>query len=125
MFETCDEVRNKITCLLTGRFKTTCSERISNVIFSTGAGWYVVVDPTLGIGTAGARTGVDTLVPQTGSVRGAVRVDDTLRPAGNMGVSEVLWDTLTGGSISLFAAHSVGPTGRGVTGVDIFYFGRH
>ena len=80
----------------------------------------MVVDPTLGIGTTGPRTGVDTLVPQTGSVRGAVRVDNTLRSAGNMGVSEVLWDTLAGCSISLSAAHCVGPTGRGVTGVDIF-----
>ena len=83
----------------------------------------MVVDPTLSIGPTGPRTWVNTLGSQTGSVRGTVGVDNTLRSAGDMGVSEVLWDTLTGCSISLSAAHCVGPTGRGVTGVDIFNLG--
>ena len=35
---------------------------------SAGAGGNVIVDPALGVGTAGPRTGIDTLEPQTGSV---------------------------------------------------------
>ena len=81
----------------------------------------MVVNPTLGIGATGPGAGVDTLVSETGSVRGTVGVDDTLRSAGYVRVSEVLRDTLTGRSVSLFAADCVGPTGRGVTGVDIFH----
>ena len=50
-------------------------------------------------------------------------MDDALRSAGHVGVSEVLRDALTCCSVPLPAAHGVGATRRGITGVDIFYFG--
>ena len=48
----------------------------------------------------------------------AVRVDDTLRSAGNIRVSEVFWDTLAGTSRSSLGADSIGSTGRRIAGVN-------
>ena len=93
------------------RFKTTCSERIPNVIFSAGAGRYVVSNSAVCIDSTRSRTRVYTLGPQTSFVRRTVAVDDTLRPAGDVRVSEVLRDTLTCCSSSLRVTDSVGAAG--------------
>ena len=114
-----------ITSLLTSWFLTTCIERISNIVFYAGAGWYVIPDSTLSIDSTGSRARINTLVPQTGPVRRTVAVDHTLWPTGDVGVSEVLRDALTSSSISLSVADSVGAAGRGVTGVNILHLGGH
>ena len=52
-------------------------------------------------------------------------MDDTLRTTGDVRVSEVLRDTLTGGSAPLSATEGVRAAGRGVTGVHILHPGGH
>ena len=49
---------------------------------------------------------------------GTLRVDETLRPAADIRISDVVWDTTTGPGSVPGAALRVGPAGRGVAGVD-------
>ena len=49
---------------------------------------------------------------------GTLRVDETLRSAADIRISNVVWDTPAGPGSVPGAALSVGPAGRGVAGVD-------
>ena len=51
-------------------------------------------DLTLGITSANAGTRVVAVEVATGHVSWTVRVDDTLRPAFNIGIAQIFWRTL-------------------------------
>ena len=70
------------------------------------------------VDTADSWAGVDTLVVHTGPVGGAVTVQDTLRSAGEVRVSEVSWYAGTGSGSLLRPALSIGATGCWVAGID-------
>ena len=93
-------------------------ECISVVSRRTTACWDVVEDSTLGIDAAGSRAGVFTFLLYAGQVVGALRVDETLRSAAHIGVSNVVLDTPAGPGSIPGAALSIGSTRRGVAGVD-------
>ena len=74
---------------------------ISSVSIQTSTDRLVSVGVTDGIDPTHSWAGINTLVVDTGSVGGAVSVHDTLRSAGQVGVSKVSWDTGAGsGSLS-------------------------
>ena len=49
---------------------------------------------------------------------GTLCVDETLRSAADIRISNVVWDTTAGPGSVTGAALSVGPAGRGIAGVD-------
>ena len=65
-----------------------------------------------------SRAGVHTLVVHAGSVGRTVSVQDTLRSAGEVGVSEVSRNAGTGSGSLLGAALSIGATGCWVAGIN-------
>ena len=77
----------------------------------------------LGVPPAGPRTGVATLLLDTGQVVGTLSVDQTLWSAAHVGVSDVVLDTSAGSGSVPGGALCVGSTGRGVAGIDIFNLG--
>ena len=75
---------------------------------------------TFGIWSTGSWTGVDTFLPDTGEVAGAVRVDAALRPAVRRD-SDVVGETGAGRHLPLQVVLALreGTAGRGVAGVNI------
>ena len=79
---------------------------------------------TVCIGPAQPGAGVHT--PQVATLLGggAVRVDQTLRPAGHIGITEIFGDALAGGGPVVAAAciaDGVGAAGRRVAGINFFH----
>ena len=65
----------------------------------------------VGIGATETWAGINTVeVPALLACR-TVRVDNALWSAGNVGVSEVVWDALTGSSSVSLITDSIGSTG--------------
>ena len=93
--------------LLTDRFPPACSEGVPDVTLNTRAGGNVVHDTAHSIHTTCAGAGVHTVEPLACSVRWAVRVDHTLRPACHVGVPKVVGDAAAGGCPTSFLTHSV------------------
>ena len=74
--------------------------------------------PAVSICATETRAGINTVeVPALLACR-AVRVDNALWSAGNVGVSEVVWDALTGSSSVSLITDSIGSTGRREAGID-------
>ena len=72
----------------------------------------------VGIGATETWAGINTVeVPALFACR-AVRVDDTLRSAGYVGVSKVVRDALTGTSRTSLGTDSIRSTGRRIAGID-------
>lgn len=63
------------------------------------------------------RTGMDTVEVDTGQFGGTLCIGGALRPAGHVGVSEVIRDALTRGGISSPLTESIAAAGGGVAGV--------
>ena len=94
------------------------SDGISCVSHQAGAHRLVSVGVTHGVDTTDARARVHALVVDACSVGGTVSVEDTLGPAGEVGVSEVARDASTGSGSGPGPALSVGATGCRVTGIN-------
>ena len=67
----------------------------------------MVGDPTFSVNSAQTRAGVDTLEISAGFVGGTLWVDGALRPAGDVGITEVARHTLTGCSSALCVANGI------------------
>lgn len=91
-------------------YRVTSHKGISPHSLRTRAGGQVVVHVAEGVQSAGAWTGILALLPDAGLVPGAVRVEDTLRPAAHVGISSVLRNAAAFSTV----AHRVGSTDRGV-----------
>ena len=85
----------------------TVGEGVPSVARVTGAGGGVVVDRAGGVCPAHPGAGVTTLVVDAGQVRGALRVDGALWPAGHIGVTKVLRNTAARTSPVPFAANCI------------------
>ena len=96
----------------TGGGGVSCVSRVA------GADGIVVPHGALGVPPAGPRTGVATLLLDTGQVVGTLSVDQTLWSAAHVRVSDVVLDTSAGSGSVPGGALCVGSTGRGVAGVD-------
>ena len=75
---------------------------------------------TFGIWSTGSWTGVDTFLPDTGQVAGAVRVDAALGSAVRRN-SDIVGETGAGRHLpaQVLLALREGTTGRGVAGINI------
>ena len=78
----------------------------------------MVDDSTLSIEAAHSRTGVNTVLVDTGQGGGAVRVDDTLGPAARVGVSKVLRSAGADTLVTTDPGISIGSTWIGVAGIS-------
>jgi hypothetical protein len=98
--------------------KTTCSEGVSDVVPQTDTVGDVVDHLALSIAaTVCLWTGIDTVEVDTGQSGGTLCIGGALRPAGHIGVSEVIRDALTRGGISSPLTESIAAAGGGVAGV--------
>ena len=89
----------------------TCCEGISNISLYADTVGNMIDHLTLGIdSTIGCWTWVDTMQVLTCFVGWTFCIGCTFRPAGNIGVSKVVWDTLTSSSSSSVLTNSIGST---------------
>ena len=77
---------------------------------------------TLGIDATHTRTGVHTVQILTGTSAGTISIDGTFWPAGNVGIAEILGDTLAGSSSGTVAANGIVAAGCWVA--RVYYFCR-
>ena len=103
-------------------FQTAASERISNISGETSTDRVVVDDPTLRIESTDSRAGVDTVLVDTGQAGHTVAVDDALRPAAAVGISEVVWPAATDTGAASHLRVSIRATGVGVTGISRWWW---
>lgn len=80
----------------------------------------MVDHPTLGVGPADPRAGVHTVKVLTGQHGWTVGIDGALRSTCDIGVTEILGDTLTCASPGSSRAEGILPTGRGVAWIYNF-----
>ena len=99
-------------------FQTAASERISNISGETSTDRVVVDDPTLRIESTDSRAGVDTVLVDTGQAGHTVAVDDALRSAAAVGISEVVCPAATDTGTASHLSVSIGATGVRVTGIS-------
>ena len=59
------------------------------------------------INTTSSWTRINTLVALASFVGRTVGINDAFRPAGNVRIAKVFWDTLAGGGSVALAAHGV------------------
>lgn len=78
----------------------------------------VVDDLADGIAATGSGTGISALLPDAGQVPGALRAEDTLWPAGHVGISLILGQTL---ALSLVEANGIAAAGTGIAGISGFF----
>lgn len=71
---------------------------IPNISLVTDTDWDMIGHLTVGIGATETWAGINTVEVPALLASWAVRVDDTLRSAGNVGVAKVVRDALTGTS---------------------------
>ena len=93
------------------------SEGVSSISLLTPTDGVVVDDLTLGEGSTGSRTGVTTLLTDTGEVTGTLAVEDTLRSAVRRS-SDIPGQTGAGRDASLVPALRERSTGVRQAGVD-------
>ena len=98
-------------------FKTAASERISDISREAGTDRVVVDDSALRIEATDAGAGVDAVLVDTGQAGDAVAVDDALRPAAAVGVSEVVWPAAADAGAASHLGVSIGATGVRVAGI--------
>jgi hypothetical protein len=91
---------------------------ITNVALQARALGHVVEDVANGIDAAGSQARVLALGVDAGQAGGAVGVQDTLWPAGQVGVSHVSGQTLAGRSAAELGAFGVVTARRRITGAD-------
>ena len=103
-------------------FKTAASERISDISGEAGTDRVVVDDSALRIEATDAGAGVDAVLVDTGQAGDAVAVDDALRPAAAVGVSEVVWPAAADAGAASHLGVSIGATGVGVTGISRWWW---
>ena len=83
----------------------------------TGVAWITLADgivigcSAVGVATTDSRTGVATLLTDTGFVSGTLSADNTLWLALNVGVAYVLSNASAGGCIVPFKTVSIDATG--------------
>ena len=75
---------------------------------------------TVGIGPTETWAGINTVKVPALLASWTVRVDDTLRSAGNIRVSEVVRDAAAGTSRTSLGTDSIASTGRRIAGIDYF-----
>ena len=94
------------------------SDGVPSVAQQAGAHRLVAVGVAHSIDAAHAGAGVHTLVVDTGSVGGAVSIEDTFWATCQVGVTKVSWDTGAGSGPGSGSAVSIRAAGRGVTRVQ-------
>ena len=77
----------------------------------------MVDNSTLRIESTDAGAGVDTVLVDAGQAGDAVTVDDALRPAAAVGISEVVWPAATDTGAASHLGVSIGATGVRVAGI--------
>ena len=98
-------------------FQTAASERISNISGEAGTDRVVVDNSTLRIESTDTGAGVDTVLIDTGQAGHTVAVDDALRSAAAVGISEVVWPAATDTGAASHLGVSIGATGVRVAGI--------
>ena len=97
------------------------AEGVTNVALVADADWYMVADAAVGIDSTETRTGVLALATDASLVRGAVRVDHTLRTAVRRGPNHFRQT----GTLASVSNHSwgvaVSSTRVGITWVHIYW----
>ena len=78
----------------------------------------MVDDSTLRVEAAHTRAGVDTVLVDAGEAGDAVAVDDTLRPAAAVRVSEVVWPAAANAGAASHLGVSIGAAGVRVAGIS-------
>ena len=78
----------------------------------------MVGNMTGGVVATHPRTGVNTVLGDTGEMSGTLCVNNTLWFTLDIRVPSVVSDTATAGSLALLCADSIDPTGRGTAGLD-------
>ena len=82
----------------------------------------MVDNSTLRIESTDAGAGVDTVLVGTGQTGDTVTVDDALRAAAAVGISEVVWPAATDAGAASHLGVSIGATGVGVTGISRWWW---
>lgn len=93
---------------------------VPSVSIETGADGHVAEGVADGVDATYSRAWIHTLVVDTGPVTRTVSVENTLRSAGKVGVTEVARDTLAGPGPLLGSALGIGSTGCWVAGINHF-----
>ena len=78
----------------------------------------MVGNMTGGVVATHPRTGVNTVLGDTGEMSGTLCVNNTLWFTLDIRVPSVVSDTATAGSLTLLCADSIDPTGRGTAWLD-------
>ena len=99
-------------------WSSTGHEWITNIALVTDTHGDMIGHLTVGIGATETWAGINTVEVSALFACRAVRVDDTLRSAGNVGVSKVVRDALTGTSRTSLGADSIRSTGRREARID-------
>ena len=82
----------------------------------------MVDNSTLRVEPTDPGAGVDTVLVDAGQAGHTVAVDDALRPAAAVGISEVVWPAATDAGASSHLGVSIGATGVGVTGISRWWW---
>ena len=82
----------------------------------------MVDNSTLRVESTDAGAGVHTVLVDAGQAGDAVAVDDALRPAAAVGISEVVWPAATDTGAASHLRVSIGATGVGVTGISRWWW---
>ena len=98
-------------------FKTAASERISDISGEAGTHRVVVDNSALRVESTDAGAGVDTVLVDAGQAGDAVAVDDALRPAAAVGISEVVWPAAADAGAASHLGVSIGTAGVRVAGI--------
>ena len=106
--------------MLTCRYSLTSHKCIPSITWVTFAIWIVVCNIAFGINTTNAWAWVSTVLIETCLVVRTFGIYDTLRFALNVRVSDVVPDTSTGSSASLFRTFSISSTWGRVAGLNNF-----
>ena len=107
---------------LTSSLSSARDKRIPSITGVTCTLRNMVCDPASGMDTTDPRTGVFTLVIDTGLVIGTLWVGDTLRLTLNVRVPSVIKNTSARGCPSQFWTFRIGTTWRWVAGLYDFYW---
>ena len=106
--------------MLTCCYSLTSHKCIPSITWVTFAIWIVVCNIAFGINTTNAWAWVSTVLIETCLVVRTFGIYDTLRFALNVRVSDVVPDTSTGSSASLFRTFSISSTWGRVAGLNNF-----
>lgn len=82
--------------MLTFRFDVAITVGVAHIADEAVAGGKVVAHEAFGVLATAARAGIAALLVHTRQLRGAIKVDYTLRATGLVGITEVFWEALAG-----------------------------